>query len=159
MEQAKRSVVRAYGSTSHGTQLWVGADYLSQVVDPQAYRFCREWRAPPAQDDPPCMRMGYDDSWSWDPDTYLEMARELLGDAPQATAFMWSWCGELSDEDTPVEGYLEGMAQPEAEYPLVRFVYMTGHTEGDNETLFRNNDLVRQHVRERGGDPVRLCGH
>jgi hypothetical protein len=43
------------------------------------------------------------------------------------------------------------MAQLEAEYPGVRFVYMTGHTDGDNETLFRNNDRIRQHVRERGG--------
>ena len=30
LEQAKRTVIRAYGSTSHGTQLWTGADYLSE---------------------------------------------------------------------------------------------------------------------------------
>jgi hypothetical protein len=152
LDRARQSVVWAYGSTSHGTQLWVGADYLGEVVGRQAYRFCRGWRTPPAQGNPPCMRMGYDDSWSWDPDTFLDTARDLLADAPQATAFMWSWCGEMSDEDTPVERYLEMMAQLEAEYPHVRFVYMTGHTDGgDNEALFRNNDRVRQHVRERGG--------
>jgi hypothetical protein len=152
LERARQGVVWAYGSTSHGTQLWVGADYLGEVVDPQAYRFCREWRTPPAQGDPPCMRMGYDDSWSWDPDTFLDTARDLLDEAPQATAFMWSWCGEMSDEDTPVERYLEMVGQLEAEYPDVRFVYMTGHTDGgDNEALFRNNDRVRQYVRERGG--------
>ena len=103
------------------------------------------------QSDPPCLRMGYDDSWSWDPDSFLDTARDLLDDAPQATAFMWSWCGEMSDEDTPVARYLEMMVQLEAEYPEVRFVYMTGHTDGDNDTLVHNNDLVRQHVRERGG--------
>jgi hypothetical protein len=95
--------------------------------------------------------MGYDDSWSWDPDSFLDTARDLLGDAPQATAFMWSWCGEMSDEDTSVERYLEMMAQLQAEYTHVRFVHMTGHTDGDNDALSRNNDRIRQHVRERGG--------
>jgi hypothetical protein len=151
LEQAKQTVVWAYGSTSHGTQLWTGADYLSEYGDPRSYRFCREWRTPPAQGDPPCLRMGYDDSWSWDPDSFLDTARDLLGDAPQATAFMWSWCGEMSDEDTPVERYLEMMAQLQTEYPHVRFVHMTGHTDGDNDTLSRNNDRVRQYIREHGG--------
>ncbi len=151
LEQAKQTVVWAYGSTSHGTQLWTGADYLSEHVDPRSYRFCREWRTLPAQGDPPCLRMGYDDSWSWDPGSFLDTARDLLADAPQATAFMWSWCGEMSDEDTSVERYLEMMAQLQTEYPHVRFVHMTGHTDGDNDALSRNNDRIRQHVREHGG--------
>jgi len=151
LEQAQQTVVWAYGSTSHGTQLWTGADYLSAYVGPPSYRFCREWRTPPAQSDPPCLRMGYDDSWSWDADSFLDTARDLLDDAPQATAFMWSWCGEMTDEDTPVERYLEMMAQLETEYPHVHLVHMTGYTDGDNDTLFRNNDLIRQYVREQGG--------
>jgi hypothetical protein len=151
LEQAKQTVVWAYGSTSHGTQLWTGADYLSEYGDPRSYRFCREWRTPPAQGDPPCLRMGYDDSWSWDPGSFLDAARDLLADAPQATAFMWSWCGEMSDEDTEVGRYLEMMAQLQAEYPHVRLVHMTGHTDGDNDTLSRNNDRIRQYVREHGG--------
>jgi hypothetical protein len=151
LEQAKQTVIWAYGSTSHGTQLWTGADYLSQYVDPPSYRFCREWRTPPNQSDPLCLRMGYDDSWSWDPDEFLDMAHDLLDDAPQATAFMWSWCGEMSDDDVPVERYLDMMSQLEREYPQVRFVYMTGHTDGDNSTRVRNNDRIRQYVRERGG--------
>jgi hypothetical protein len=150
LERAKDTVVWAYGSTSHGTQLWTGAEYLSETVDPPHYRFCLDWRTPPAPGDPPCLRMGYDDSWSWDPDAFLDNARDLLNDAPGATAILWSWCGEMSDEDTPVGRYLEMMAQLEAEYPQVRFVYMTGHTDGDNDTLARNNDLVRQYVREQG---------
>ncbi len=151
LEQAKESVVWVYGSTSHGTQLWAGADYLSEQADPALYAFCREWRTPPPQQDPPCMMMGYDDSWSWDPDAFLDTARGLLDDAREATAFMWSWCGELSDEDTDVQQYLDMMAQLEGEYPNVRFVYMTGHTDGGGETLARNNAQIRQFVQERGG--------
>ncbi len=151
LEKAKETVIWAYGSTSHGTQVWTGADYLSEQVDPSTYRFCKEWRTPPVQDDPPCLRMGYDDGWGWDPDAFLDTARQLLAEAPQATAFMWSWCGELADEATPVDRYLEMMAQLEGEYPGVRFVYMTGHTEEGSDTLQRNNELIRRRVRERGG--------
>lgn len=151
LEKAKDTVIWAYGSTSHGTQVWTGADYLSEQVDPSAYRFCKEWRTPPGQGDPPCLRMGYDDGWSWDPDAFLDTARQLLAEAPQATAFMWSWCGELADEATPVERYLEMMARLEGEYPAVRFVYMTGHTEEGSDLLTRNNERIRQWVREREG--------
>jgi hypothetical protein len=146
LEQAKQTVVWAYGSTSHGTQLWTGASYLSEQVDPAGYRFCLEWRTPPGQGNMPCLRMGYDDGWSWDPDSFLDMARSLLEEAPQATAFMWSWCGELSDEATPVQQYLEMMGELESEYPSVRFVYMTGHTDGGSAELARNNDWVRRYA-------------
>jgi hypothetical protein len=146
---AKERVVWVYGSTSHGTQVWTGAGHLGSEVDAEAYAFAKDWWQPPAQGEPPRLRMGYDDGWSWDPDEFLGMAREMLDGAPQATAFMWSWCGEMGDEDTAVERYLEMMGQLEAEYPHVRFVYMTGHTDGDNEVLTRNNELVREFVRQR----------
>ena len=29
---------------------------------------------------------------------FLGMARGLLDDVPEATGFLWSWCGEMSDE-------------------------------------------------------------
>ncbi len=150
LEQANKAVVWAYGSTSHGTQLWTGAETLSEYADPPSYRFCSEWRSSPAQSEPPCMRMGYDDSWWWDPDAFLDLARDLLDDVPEATAFMWSWCGEMSESDTAVKRYLDMMTQLESEYPGVRFVYMTGHTDGENDTLVYNNDQVREYVRDYG---------
>jgi PKD repeat protein len=148
--QAKQTVIWAYGSTSHGTQLWAGAEYLSAHVDPPTYNFAQDWRTPPAPCTPPCLRMGYDDGWSWDPDEFLDMARDLLDDAPAATAFMWSWCGEMSEPETPVQQYLNMMAQLESEYPDVRFVYMTGHTDGGSAALEQNNNQVRQYVQEHG---------
>jgi hypothetical protein len=56
----------------------------------------------------------------------------------------------MSDEETPVQRYLEMMAHLEQEYPRVRFVYMTGHTDGRNETLDRNNERVREYARQQG---------
>jgi hypothetical protein len=148
LEEARRSVVWAYGSTSHGTQLWAGADDLRRVDE--AYGFVREWRLVPAATDPPSLRMAYDDSWSWDPDAFMDMARDLFAEAPEANAFMWSWCGELSWDETAVESYLDMMSQLEAEFPEVRFVYMTGHTDGGGEVLVRNNDLIRSYVVDNG---------
>jgi hypothetical protein len=150
LEQAKQRVVWVYGSTSHGTQVWAGADYLSEYVDPLTYAFARDWWTPPDQSTPPRLRMGYDDGWSWDPDEFLAMARDMLNEAPEATAFIWSWCGEVSDAETPVQHYLDLMTQLEGEYPHVRFVYMTGHTDGGSAELARNNDLIRRYVREQG---------
>ncbi len=150
VERAKDSVVWIYGSTSHGTQLWTGAEYLSRHMDESRYAFAKEWWDPPGQTERVRLRMGYDDDWSWDPGDFTNRAREMLDNAPEATAFLWSWCGELTDEETPVDRYLEMMAQLEEEYPNVRFVYMTGHTDGDNDTLARSNDRIRAYVREQG---------
>jgi len=142
-------VVWAYGSTSHGTQLWAGADDLSRAAG-TAYAFRRELRYVPAVTEPPSLRMAYDDSWSWDPDAFLGMARGLLAETPEANVFMWSWCGELSWDETAAESYLDMMSQLEAEFPGVRFVYMTGHTDGGGEILAYNNDLIRSYVVDNG---------
>ncbi len=47
-----------------------------------------------------------------------------------------------------VQQYLDMMNQLEAEYPNVRFVYMTGHTDGipGESVLKRNNNIVRNYV-------------
>ncbi len=148
LEKARQNVVWAYGSTSHGTQLWTGAQYLSENIDPPTYNFAADWRTPPEQRQPPALRMGYDDGWCWEPDTFIQTARDLLAEAPEANAFMWSWCGQMSEDDTDVQRYLEMMSQLEGEYPAVQFVYMTGHTDGGSATLKRNNDLVRKYVQE-----------
>ncbi|MGD9030192.1 MAG: right-handed parallel beta-helix repeat-containing protein [Anaerolineae bacterium] len=146
LEQAKQRTIWVYGSTSHGTQLWAGAEYLRDEVDASAYSFDKDWHMPPDPCTPPCLRMGYDDGWSWDPDQFLDTARDLLEEAPGATAFMWSWCGEMSEDDTPVQRYLDIVSQLGNEYPDVDFVYMTGHTDGGSAALARNNSLVRQYV-------------
>jgi len=148
LEKARENIVWAYGSTSHGTQLWTGAQYLSANIDPPIYNFAADWRTPPEQSQPPALRMGYDHSWSWDPDTFIETARDLLAEMPEANAFMWSWCGQMSEEGTEVQRYLDMMAQLETEYPDVHFVYMTGHTDGGSDALKRNNDLVRRYAQE-----------
>jgi hypothetical protein len=149
IQAAMQNVIWLYGSTSHGTQLWAGADYLSSSVNPPNYNFLKQWSVPPDQSTPPYLRMGYNSGFAWNAALFVENAREMLNSAPQANAFMWSWCGEMSWLDTSaVQGYLDMMTQLESEYPGVRFVYMTGHTDGTTgeSVLNRNNNMVRDYV-------------
>ena len=149
IQTAMQNVVWSYGSTSHGTQVWTGADYLSSFVDPPTYNFLNKWIIPPDQGNPAFLRMGYDSSFAWDASTFLDTVRNMLDSAPQANAFMWSWCGQMSTIDTSeVQQYLDMMTQLENEYPSVRFVYMTGHTDGTtgDSVLNRNNQMVRDYV-------------
>jgi hypothetical protein len=149
IEAAKQNVVWSYGSTSHGTQVWAGADYLSTYVNPPMYNFVKAGILPPDQGTPPYLRMGYNSGFSWNQAAFLNNVRSMLDSAPAANAFMWSWCGEMSWLSTAeVQQYLDMMAQLEGEYPQVRFVYMTGHTDGvpGDSVLNRNNNMVRDYV-------------
>ena len=149
IQAAKQNIIWSYGSTSHGTQLWAGAEYLSTYVDPPTYNFLKESIVPPDQGDPAYLRMGYDNGFSWNSSAFLDTVRNMLDSAPQANAFMWSWCGEMSWLDTSeVQEYLDMMSQLETEYPGVRFVYLTGHTDGTtgDSVLNRNNQMVRNYV-------------
>jgi hypothetical protein len=148
LETAKEKVIWSYGSTSHGTQLWAGAEYLSTYVNPPSMNFLKQWMVPPGQGSPAYLRMGYNSSFSWNAGSFQATVRDMLNQAPQANAFMWSWCGEMSWLSTEeVQQYLDMMAHLEKEYPGVQFVYMTGHTDSANrEVLDRNNNLVRAYV-------------
>ena len=143
---AQQLVIWAYGSTSHGTQLWAGAVDLAGH-DPRL-PFAAEWRALPRGSG---LAMAYDDGWSWDPATFADEARALLAEVPGATAFMWSWCGELSDQDTDLEAYLDAMSALRGEFPEVMFVAMTGHTDGGSAELAAADDRIRAWVRDSGG--------
>jgi hypothetical protein len=149
IQSAMQNVVWSYGSTSHGTQLWAGAEYLSEYVDPPTYNFLKFWMIPPDQGTPNYLRMGYTNGFAWNTTTFMGTVRNMLNSAPQANAFMWSWCGEMSSLSmAEVQQYLAMMTQLEGEYPWVRFVYMTGHTDGvpGDSILNRNNNMVRDYA-------------
>jgi hypothetical protein len=148
LDAAAENVIWAYGSTSHGTQIWTGAEDLDNWLDLPFQKWYRDIGdgTTPAE-----LRMGYDSGWSWNASAYLSQARSILADVPEANAFAWSWCGEMSGDYTDVDAYLAAMTTLETEYPDVTFVYMTGHLDGGSATLDANNDKVRQHVLDTGG--------
>jgi hypothetical protein len=107
-----------------------------------------------SQEDPPALRT-YDgnppetyinpDDY-WDGDAALNRTR-AVADAGLFDFSMWFWCGQQSwNSIETVQKYLDALDTLEWEYPGMRFVYMTGHTDGGSATLTRNNQMVRDYV-------------
>jgi len=157
---AKNNVVFLYGHTSHGSQLITGANYLRDQVNATLYNFTQQWPIG-AQTTPISIRLGdnNDDYWAWDETNFITKAREYINlnlSRPETKVFMWSWCGQMSNDteydDTIVTTYLNFINQLKTEYPTVRFVYMTGHTDQWNPTtLNRRNAMIRNYVMTNGG--------
>jgi len=66
---------------------------------------------------------------------------------------MWAWCGQQSDNSTAtVQQYLDTLNSFESQYPAMRFILMTGHTDGTGPggTLYRNNNQVRSYAAGHG---------
>ena len=65
---------------------------------------------------------------------------------------MWAWCGQQSENsEAQVNHYLETMNQFETEFPGMRFIYMTGHSDGTTGgTLVDNNQMVRDYANAQG---------
>jgi hypothetical protein len=154
--QAKQSLHIAYGHTSHGSQLITGMDALPAFKEglggtPGLYA----WNDGPLagaldiNDYAFPNDVGYP---GWDNAT-----RTYLDDPSNADVniVIWSWCGQVNDyyDQAMVDHYLAPMSQLEAVYPRVRFVYMTGHLEGDGAVLtpgttFYSNEQIRRYCRD-----------
>lgn len=156
LDQAKTLTIH-YAHTSHGGQIVEGATALEAVLP--AYNLARNQSTSvslPAVQNPAALRM-YDGN---PPETYIEPGDYWDGDGgmdrTRAVAntgsfnySMWSWCGQQSsNSSTTVQRYLDNLNTLETEYPAMRFIYMTGHTDGTGTsgTLNTNNNLVRQYV-------------
>ena len=73
---------------------------------------------------------------------------------------MWAWCGQQSsNSEQTVQQYLDALDALEQSYPSMRFIYMTGHTDGGSTTLIRNSNLVRDYVRAQRQSAFRLRRH
>ncbi len=152
-----RELTLHYAHTSHGSQLVTGVENLAQM-DPRyavAVRTSQEIGLPPATG---ALRIydGTKGATYVTPELYWSTADGLARTRAVASsglfAFsMWSWCGQQSSNSVAtVEAYLATLDQLEREFPAMRFIYMTGHTDGGSATLTRNNELVRDYVRRRG---------
>jgi hypothetical protein len=63
----------------------------------------------------------------------------------------WTWCGQASYySESQIQNYLDTLAQFETEYPGMRFIYYTGHSDGTGpgDTLWQNNDMIRQYAQD-----------
>ncbi|HUV31923.1 MAG TPA: hypothetical protein VMY05_12670 [Acidobacteriota bacterium] len=120
-----------YLHTSHGSQIMTGLvmlhDENGSYDKPDFYE-----RA----DD-----LGLTGDTSWAPYT-----RTYLDANPDCDVAMFSWCAGVSDNtEEGIDIYLNKMAELEADYPAVRFVYMTGHLDstGLEGNLYARNNQIR----------------
>jgi len=153
IEEAKKLVVH-YARTSHGGQVLTGLTNLEGVdakynVDIQASGAVV---LPP---DTTALRIydgnNYPPSDTYiTPDQYWESTGGIdhtcsVADTGWFDFSTWTWCGQAgSYSETRIQEYLDTMAQFEADYPGMRFILMTGHTNGGGTTLARNNGMIRQ---------------
>lgn len=167
IEQAKKLAIH-YGHTSHGSQIISGIEKLEEIDPTYAITVTYCWDPPaPLPGQPVAIRI-YDgqpanpsDPGS-SPDGYV--TPELYWATPDGISrtlavagtgvydySMWSWCGQQSDNPIEtVQLYLDTLDWFEQQFPTMRFIYMTGHTDGGSETLLRNNQMVRDYVLANG---------
>ncbi len=160
IEAAKELTIH-YAHTSHGSQIISGLNLLENMDSEYsfAYRQSASTASLPPEESPPALRM-YDgnppetyimpDDY-WDGESALNRTRAVVN-TRLFNFSMWSWCGQQSSNSVDtVNRYLNALNTLETEYPGIRFIYMTGHTDGTQEnedsTLRRNNQMVRDYVK------------
>ncbi|MFA5367502.1 MAG: hypothetical protein WC333_06455 [Dehalococcoidia bacterium] len=145
IEQAKSDLVIAYGHTSHGSQITTGmtglvgfaGDLYSWNQDGSGGALqLKDGGLGQAND------LGNPNFTAWEATT-----RSYLDAHPSTNVVMWSWCGQVSGASSDdIDTYLSLMSGLEEDYPNVRFVYMTGHTDGSG--LEGNLHLRNRQIRD-----------
>ena len=155
IERAKEALRIAYGHTSHGSQIvtgmtglhrWKGDDYRwapgggEGALDLRAYNF--NFGGLKIAND-----LGNPDRRAWERAT-----RAYLAAHPEINVIMWAWCWQVNGTKADIDLYLELMGRLEADFPEVRFVYMTGRLigQGPNDNVLVRNRQIRDHCRANG---------
>jgi hypothetical protein len=149
-----------YAHTSHGGQIIEGIEYLENIDSKYAFAVSNsETEGLPAAENPVALRI-YDGTLGGTyatPDKYWADPTgigytESVASTGHYTFSMWSWCGEQSSNSVAtVNDYLSTMSSFEDDFPSMRFILMTGHTDGSNLnnpslTLTRNNQMLRDYA-------------
>jgi hypothetical protein len=159
IQQAKANLHIAYGHTSHGSQLITGMDGLVGFMNGKGYPtnlYAWGYGGAPSALDIHDYAMGgdvgYYPDWVDNTRSYLGTPDPCTGRGtthPATNVIIWSWCGQITSKyqsGTLYSEYLTPMAQLEADYPGVKFVYMTGHldhgADADNKAA---NQVVRNY--------------
>lgn len=144
---AKSNLRLSYGHTSHGSQLVTGANYLAQKNSLYSLNHDGEILSGvlSLDDYTPSGDLGNPDFTTW-----AQRTREYLnGEGNDRNVVLWSWCGQVSwASQNDIDTYLSLMTQLEQDFPNVKFVYMTGHLDGQGitENLYQRNNQIRNYV-------------
>jgi uncharacterized repeat protein (TIGR01451 family) len=158
IEQAKELAIH-YAHTSHGGQVRAYLPNLETANSLYDFSVFSAGSTPPSslsacEADALCMYDGNPPETYIRPEDYWESSGGLnrtraVADTALFDFSMWSWCGQASSySETQIQQYLDTMAQFETEYPSMRFILMTGHTDGADPELIRNNNMIRQYAQD-----------
>jgi hypothetical protein len=154
-----RTLAIHYAHTSHGSQLQAYLPNLEQVGDGlYDHSVFLAGQNPPTslaacEADTLCIYDGNPPETYIEPDDYWEsqggIARtEAVSNTGLFGFSMWSWCGQASTYSAAqIQTYLNLMRQWDTAGSM-RFILMTGHTDGGSATLARNNGLIRQYAQD-----------
>jgi hypothetical protein len=157
IEEAKRKLSIFYGHTSHGSQLTTGMTGLVTYANAGAFsgRFGSNLLAYNADGSNGALHLTeYGSDAGYFPEWY-DATVTALGTPYNGNynVVIWSWCGQLSGltDDALLNDYLLPMQTLESNYPNVKFVYMTGHSDGSGLTgnLHMRNEEIRQWCSDR----------
>lgn len=136
-----------YNHTSHGSQITSGMEGLPDFIDgldilpENTFAFNSSGNNGALQLwDQYSTDLGNSE---WD-----EITNNFIESNPSVNVVMWSWCGQVSWASVEdIDDYLAKMSALETEYPNIKFVYMTGHTDGTGEegNLNIRNNQIRQY--------------
>lgn len=148
--QAKQNLRIAYGHTSHGSQLIDGMNGLVGFMNGRGYpNNLYAWNEAGSNgalrlDDNAFSSFGANDLGAPNRTAWDGATRSYLAANPTTNVIIWSWCGQVDGSQAEIQNYLDRMNQLEADFPAVRFVYMTGHLNGGGATgnvNVRNNQI------------------
>jgi hypothetical protein len=150
LDQARSNLHIAYQHTSHGSQVTDGMTGLMSFTNAPYGSSTYLW-----SDGVSAGALDLDDyfaSGDLGSSDWAQQTRDYLDDPTNSdvNVVMWSWCGQVSGatEDS-INTYLSQMNQLEADYPNVKFVYMTGHLDGGGAdgNLNQRNEQIRAYAR------------
>lgn len=147
-----------YAHTSHGSQIITGLEYLENQYPNLNSDVTYGDYPPKLPDDTSDLRI-YDGNGIpggntyitpdlyWEGESGISYTR-YVADTALFQYSMWSWCGQASYySENSINQYVTILNQLETDYPGMRFIYMTGHSDGGSEFLAQNNDIIREYVR------------
>jgi hypothetical protein len=159
IEKAK-AITLQYAHRSDGGNLLQGLDYLYSANS--ALKYGLKVDSLPSQTNPiqlrimdgnpPMSSYSYPDQY-WD-SAEARVATEANWASGQFDVSMWSWCSEFdvgssgaSETAALAQLYLTTMNSMEADYPNIKFVYMTSYTNNGNSYLVADNQLIRDYAK------------
>ncbi len=147
---AKANLHIAYGHTSHGSQIITGMTALADSNSLYNWNEGGTGGALDLRDGAMGGDVGYYPDWVNNTRSYLGTVNGSGRGAnhPEINVIIWSWCGQASSktQQTMISEYLAPMTQLEADYPGVKFVYMTGHLEGTGQ--YGDLNVRNQQIRD-----------